>query len=158
VSSLIGNTELTVAVRIVLLQREKLDKMKANFSKYIAQVVEMEERQRKTFLLSHEAQRLHVAKDGEDWRELESLKGGDPKLRDKLKDIQKDHKTATDSIGTKYDTIAGGAIPAEAAKNMELEYAAAQRQLREKVRLDTRAVHLCSSAVLLVYDLLLTSH
>lgn len=114
-------------------QLDKLKKMKANFSKYVAQAVEMEEKQRKTFLLSHESQRLHIAKDGEDWKEIESLKTGDPKLRDKLKDVQKEHKAAVDAIEARFSSAQDGVVAAEAAKQLELEYATSQKQLREKL-------------------------
>ena len=63
------------------------------------QLVEMEERQRKTFLLPEESARLHASKDGEDWKELEGLKGGDAKLREKLKDVQKEQAVLLVCVG-----------------------------------------------------------
>lgn len=100
-------------------QLEKLAKMRKIFSRYIHQIVESEERQRKTFLLAPEryqakyklianrcmnSAELHVARDAEDWKEIELLKGkvirqkccvtlvhagADRRLRKKMKELKK---------------------------------------------------------------------
>lgn len=113
-------------------QATKLDKMRNNFRKYVTQLVEMEERQRKTFLLANESAHLHTLKDAEDWRHLESLKSGDPRLRKKLKELAAGFQAQADAIEARY---ADGAPPADpaAARQAELDQLFATKQMREKV-------------------------
>lgn len=108
-------------------QSTKLEKMRNNFRKYVTQLVELEERQRKTFLLANESAHLHELKDNEDWRHIESLKSGDPRLRKKLKEIDAQFQKQADEI-----EAAMADHPAEERQH-ELDHVFAHRQLREKL-------------------------
>lgn len=115
-------------------QRSKLEKMRINFSKYIAQVVESEERQRKVFLLPGESEQLHASREGEDWREIETVKVGDPKLRAKLKDVTTEYTAALEAIEQRYaGASAASVVAAEAAKAAEVDAASQRKQLKERL-------------------------
>jgi len=115
-------------------QAKKLKKMKNNFSKYINQLVEHEEKQRKTFLMADESEKLHALREHEDWREMESLKNGDPKLRHKLKDIQGEAKARLDALQAKYENgIPPEMANAEALKSNEESTINSNRKMRIKL-------------------------
>jgi Kinesin motor domain len=111
--------------------QEKMRKMRTNFAKYSSQVVEFEEKQRKTFLLAHESVEVQASLDGDDWRRISDSKLTDPKLAKKLNEIENDFHSAVDEVDQAFD--GKDAVPAMDAKERSLHEVEVHHQMRAKL-------------------------